>query len=356
MNASPPILRKSWKVAMQPAEALQIKVLRSVAELQSIEEEWATLWSQDIQATPFQSPQWLIPWAQCFGANQLISIAIYRDEKLVALVPLYIYTCPQSHQRQLLLLGAGTSDYLGCVTDKKIGEDVLKEMLRELLSQNSWDIAHFNQLRSGSPLLRLPIMDPRVSVSDAETCTRILLQSPHSLPAKLRHSIAYYRRRAEAIGPLKFVRASSSAMALDFFELLVELHSRRWRTLGELGVLTDPCVLAHHRAAIPQLCASEILRIYALQLNGKTIGVIYVLTDPPGRRNRSFYYYLSGFNPEFHSLSPGTLLLAGVVNEATAEGAMAVDLLRGQEAYKKFWGAEPMPTYALNMISPGTRA
>ena len=339
---------------MQPVEALHTKVLHSKTELQSIEEEWSTLWSQDIDATPFQSPQWLIPWAQCFGADRLLSIAIYRDQRLVALVPLYIYTCPQSHQRQLLLLGAGTSDYLGCLADEKTGTDVLKEIQRELFSQNSWDIAHWDQLRSGSPLLRLPGIDSHVSVADAETCMYIPLQSPHSVPTKLRHSIGYYRRRAEAIGPLKFIRASSSAMALDYFESLVELHTRRWRTLREPGVLIDPCVLAHHRAAIPLLQTSDILRIYALQLNNQTLGVIYTLTDPPGRRNRSFYYYLSGFDPEFHSLSPGTLLLAGVVDEARAAGAMAVDLLRGQEAYKKFWGAKPVSTYTLTMISPET--
>jgi CelD/BcsL family acetyltransferase involved in cellulose biosynthesis len=70
--------------------------------------------------------------------------------------------------------------------------------------------------------------------------------------------------------------------------------------------------------------------MYALHLSGKVIGVIYALADKPRQEKRSFYYYLSGFDPEFRFLSPGTLLLAGLVDEARNEGAIAVDFLRGQ--------------------------
>jgi CelD/BcsL family acetyltransferase involved in cellulose biosynthesis len=337
---------------MRQADALRVSVIHSLAHLQSIAGEWAALFSKDSQATPFQSPEWLIPWAKCFGANRLFTIAVHRGRSLAALVPLYIHTDDaKGRQRQLLLLGAGTSDYLGCIAAPEYDSRALELIGRELVSQDCWDISHLAQLQSGSPLLRLARHNPQVAVSTSDPCLRVLLDAGHSLPAKLKRGIGYYRRRAEGMGQLCFVRASSRSVAAEFFESLVELHGKRWRNVGQPGVLSDTRVLAHHREAIPLLQASGTLRMYALHLSGRVIGVVYALADTPGREKRSFYYYLSGFDPELHFLSPGTLLLAGLVDEARSEGAIAVDLLRGKERYKQLWGAEPVETYALGVNS-----
>jgi CelD/BcsL family acetyltransferase involved in cellulose biosynthesis len=335
---------------MLQADALRVAVIHSMAELESIAQEWAALFLKDFQASPFQSPEWLIPWAKRFGANRLLSIAIHRGRALVALVPLYIHADDaNSGQRQLLLLGAGTSDYLGCITAPDCGSHALELIGRELVSQDGWDVSHLQQLQSGSPLLHLAKLNPQIAVSTSEPCLRVLLDTGHCLPAKLKRGIGYYRRRAEAMGELCLARASSPSVATEFFESLVALHGKCWKKRGQTGVLSDLCVLAHHREAIPLLQASGTLRMYALQISGKVIGVMYALADKPGREKRSFYYYLSGFDPEFHFLSPGTLLLAGLVDEARREGAIAVDLLRGQERYKQLWGAEPVDTYALGV-------
>jgi CelD/BcsL family acetyltransferase involved in cellulose biosynthesis len=337
---------------MQRADALRATVIHSLAHLQSIAQEWTALFSKDSHATPFQSPEWLIPWAKCFGANRLLSIAVHRGRSLVALVPLYIHTDDaKGRQRQLLLLGTGTSDYLGCIAAPECDSRAFKLIGRELVSQDCWDISHLSQLQSGSPLLRLARHNPQIAVSTSEPCLRVLLDAGHSLPAKLKRGIGYYRRRAEAMGQLCFVRASSPSMAAEFFESLVVLHGKRWKNVAQPGVLFDTHVLAHHREAIPLLQASGTLRMYALSLSGKVIGVIYALADTAGHERRSFYYYLSGFDPELHFLSPGTLLLAGLVDEARSEGAIAVDLLRGQERYKQLWGAQPVETYALGVNS-----
>jgi CelD/BcsL family acetyltransferase involved in cellulose biosynthesis len=337
---------------MRQADALWVTVIHSLAELQSIAQDWAALFLKDSRATPFQSPEWLIPWAKCFGANRLLSIAVHRGRSLVALVPLYIHTDDvKGRQRQLLLLGVGTSDYLDCIAAPECGSHALELIGRELVSRDCWDVAHLQQLQSGSPLLRLARHNPRIAISTSEPCFRVLLDTGHSLPAKLKGGIGYYRRRAEAMGQLCFVQATSPSLAAEFFESLVVLHGKRWMRVGGPGVLSDPCVLAHHREAIPLLQASDSLRMYALHLGGKVIGVIYALADKPRQEKRSFYYYLSGFDPEFHFLSPGTLLVAGLVDEARREGAIAVDFLRGQERYKQLWGAEPVETYALGVKS-----
>ena len=63
-----------------------------------------------------------------------------------------------------------------------------------------------------------------------------------------------------------------------------------------------------------------------------------------GYRRRA-YCYLAGFDPRYKPFSPGTLLIAYTIESALAEHCKTVDFLRGNEAYKYFWGAQDQPTY-----------
>jgi CelD/BcsL family acetyltransferase involved in cellulose biosynthesis len=44
-------------------------------------------------------------------------------------------------------------------------------------------------------------------------------------------------------------------------------------------------------------------------------------------------------------LRPGTLLLALAIEQAAREGVQTIDMLRGDEDYKKLWGAVWEATY-----------
>jgi CelD/BcsL family acetyltransferase involved in cellulose biosynthesis len=130
----------------------------------------------------------------------------------------------------------------------------------------------------------------------------------------------------------------------EFLDALVRLHGERWSERGECGVLHDAAVLAAHREAAPQLLAAGLLRLHALRLEGAIVAVLYCLADAPQRRERRWYDYIGGFDPRFAAFSPGTVLLAHAIEAARAEGAVALDFLRGSERYKYRWGAvdEPM--------------
>jgi len=56
-------------------------------------------------------------------------------------------------------------------------------------------------------------------------------------------------------------------------------------------------------------------------------------------------YYLSGLDPAFQRLSPGTVMIGHAIEEAVRAGASGFDFLRGKEAYKYKWGAKDRPTY-----------
>jgi CelD/BcsL family acetyltransferase involved in cellulose biosynthesis len=65
------------------------------------------------------------------------------------------------------------------------------------------------------------------------------------------------------------------------------------------------------------------------------------------------YSYLSGFDPEFGGISPGTLAVGHAIRHAMGEGAREFDFLRGRERFKYFWGARDRPCYGrmLNRVA-----
>jgi hypothetical protein len=106
-------------------------------------------------------------------------------------------------------------------------------------------------------------------------------------------------------------------------EELFALHSARWKTRGEHSVLDDEKTRQFHREAAQRLSLAGALRLYRVRLDGQTIGVLYAFTD-----TRSTYYYLSGFSPEFHKLSPGTLLVGHAI-EKTVQDARSISCAAG---------------------------
>lgn len=164
------------------------------------------------------------------------------------------------------------------------------------------------------------------------------------LPRNLGQNIRYYRNRAGREGALEFTVANEAEYP-GYFDELVRLHSERWRTRGKDGVFSDARMLAWHREAIPRLVNDGLVRLFALRLRGQVIAAAYCLVDPPSRAERSLYVYLPAFSPRHSALSPGTLLLASIVEQARSAGVKWVDLLRGEESYKRLWHPGAMPTF-----------
>jgi hypothetical protein len=65
------------------------------------------LYARSPQASPFQSPAWLLAWRRCFAPEQLWVLAVRRSGALIGLAPFYIHCGPSAGHRQVTLLGNG---------------------------------------------------------------------------------------------------------------------------------------------------------------------------------------------------------------------------------------------------------
>jgi CelD/BcsL family acetyltransferase involved in cellulose biosynthesis len=329
---------------------LAIDEIVTTEGLEAIAGEWEALWARCPGATPFQSPAWLIPWWRHLGEGKLLSVAVHEGGRLVGLAPLYVYTEPRTAARSLLLLGVATTDYLDALFEPDLAEEAADAVLRHLLERrDAWDAADLTQLRPDSPLLRAP---RPVSIPDhlgpSEPCFVLHLNPlrgdlPAAVPARMAQNLRYYQRRAEKHGRLSFEAADDQTWQ-ELYGHLLDLHAARWALRSEPGVLCDERVRRAHRDSLPELLRLGVLRLYGARISGKLVAALYVLADARGPCRRA-YDYIGGFDPELSALSPGTLLIGHALQEAVREGCRVFDFLRGNELYKRLWGAHEQPTY-----------
>ena len=121
--------------------------------------------------------------------------------------------------------------------------------------------------------------------------------------------------------------------ALAIFSDVVRLHTAAWHARGKPGVLADGSVRAFHDNVIRRAHPLGLLDLYRLRLDDRTTAAYYGFRGcAPG------VYYLSGFDPAFSALGPGTLAVAAARGSA-GRRASPSDFLRGREAYKYPVGA-----------------
>jgi CelD/BcsL family acetyltransferase involved in cellulose biosynthesis len=105
-------------------------------------------------------------------------------------------------------------------------------------------------------------------------------------------------------------------------------------------VLQDSAIQKFHTDVAHYFARAGRLRLYSLRVHSRIIAVLYAFAN-----FESTYFYLSGFDPEFEKISPGTILIGHAIERAIEEGHRAFNFLRGSEPYKYSWGAQDQETF-----------
>jgi CelD/BcsL family acetyltransferase involved in cellulose biosynthesis len=336
---------------------IEVVAVSDTPGLVALQPEWLALWERAAGATPFQSPDWQVPWWACFGTGQLLVLSLRHSGRLVGVAPFYIVRDRESGRRHLLLVGTASSDYLDVLLERESARDGAAAILDALAERaDRWDVAELQQLRTGSALLAAPVPHDLTDVREAhDPCPVLALpRSPHELarvvPRRTLENLRYGRRRLERHGHAVVETATRDTLD-HLLDALFALHGARWVTRGLPGVLSEDAVQDFHRRAARGLLERGVLRLYALRLNERPIALLYGFLHG-GRA----YYYIGGFDPAYARLSPGTLLIGHAIEEAIHAGAEEFDFLRGREPYKYRWGAADRPTWRRRLTPAAVHA
>ena len=133
--------------------------------------------------------------------------------------------------------------------------------------------------------------------------------------------------------------------------ILVDLHQRRRKTLGEKGCFASARFAGFYRDVVPELLRRGRVQLYWLEFDGRPAAAEYHLAG-----DGVLYVYQSGMEPELLEHKPGNLINLMIVRQAIERGYRAYDFLRGDEPYKARFGAQPRPSVELRIVPPRAAA
>ena len=325
--------------------------VEEIADIEAFACEWLDLFRRVEGVTPFQSPDWLIPWWQHLGEGELVLLATREQGRLAGVLPLFVNAAEEV--RKLLLLGAGTSDYMEGLFEAGLATEAITTAFEYLRTrERDWDVCEFHQLRPESLLASQPSATfGEDELFPGERCPVLALPPKlndfrNTIPSHQWEKLQYYRRRAEREGGVRYEQANSDNFD-DLFAAFIALHTRRLSAQRQSTCAAQPHMQAFLREAGQKLVSAGVLRLYVLYVEEKAVAAFFGFKV--GRRT---YFYLGGFDASFSQLSPGMLVLGHAIERAIEERCSTFDFLRGQESYKYKWGAMDSLTYTRVLRRP----
>lgn len=333
--------------------ACRVEEISSFQQLDGLRPEWSRLWSRCPWATPFQSPEWLLPWWEHLGRGELWAIAVREageDSELMGLAPLYIL------KGRAMFIGTGVSDYLDVLLspeyDRRDVHRASSLIFGHLAaSQSKWEICDLQEVRTESPLMTAEKPQGVLCSTDQLGTCPVLMLSGIPEPSPSDHPVlrTSYRKAWRNIrnNGKAWVETARDEDLDHCLDALFRLHGARWAKRRHPGVLSDLNVRGFHRKAARGLLAAGCLRLYCLYFENEIIAALYAF-----EQKNKVYCYLSGFNPRFERLSPGKIVLGYAIENAIRAGISEVDFLRGSESYKYQWGVRDRPNYRIVLKRP----
>ena len=336
------------ELAAPAGTRFDVEEVTRLEDLEAVRAEWSALCDRCPGLTPFQRPEWLIPWWRAFRPAEPWVVLLRRGGRLVGVAPFLFYEnlSEGPGERTAAFLGGGVSDYMDVVLDPEIRGEGAEALFAVLAGRaDRWQACDFEPLPADSPLLQAQApLGWGAEAEPRDVCPVLTLPSrvedlQQVVPTRQLSNLRKYRRKAEAMGGLRTEVADEDDWE-EALEALIRLHEARWESQGQPGVLQGESLRAFHREVAAGFLARGALLLIALRLQGETIAALYGFQE-----QTTVTCYLPGFEPGWAKLSPGVMVVGAAVEEAVQRGARTIDFLRGKEDYKYSWGAKDRVTW-----------
>jgi len=322
---------------------------------------WAELPASSPSDSLFLTWEWLSTRWEPLAAPRRLSILVVRSEgRLIAIAPLAVRRAQWgrlSPFRSVEFLGSGLagSDYLDLIV-RAGWESLAAEALAEHLSGGrimldltrvrrdraaAWGLVRGIRARGWSVARRETAVCPYIDLRGT-TWARYVDRLGPAHRANLRR-----RLRALTASNLLFEQARDEEQRRSFLAQLIALHQLRWKGRGPSEAFQEPGLAAFHQEFSALALRRGWLRLFVLHLEGKPVAALYGFLY-----NRTFYFYQSGFDPDYARRSVGLVAMGLTIREAIEEGAAEFDLLHGDEDYKFLWAKQVREIERLEVYPP----
>ncbi|MCK1421727.1 GNAT family N-acetyltransferase [Bradyrhizobium sp. 180] len=314
--------------------------------------EYAELFDNSA-ATAFQHPQWLhslyARLASHAGATRLIVVVRHRTTRALAMV-LPLLRIRRGPIRTVEFADLRVSDYLAPVCSPGAFSQLLADEsacaeLRSLL--RPFDLLRMTKLPDG----RLPIENllaaPRRVSMDTNAYATVLIAPfeqwrASAMDRSYQKELAKKYRQLQKKGALSFSCCNDSASMLDALEVMKKFRGPRFQSQGDGDLLQRPEYFDFY-SEVALRGLGSFVRLYAMKMDGEVIAAVLGLCH-----RDTFHVIMSAFDiAGYKSQSLGALMFEQVARDCIERGDQMLDFTIGDEPYKKLFGGQPSPMWAV---------
>jgi hypothetical protein len=220
--------------------------------------------------------------------------------------------------------------------------EILYKVIWKKLSEASSDLVVLQQVPEDSPTLA---SIEQLARGDQWTSGRWTARRSPYIPlgctypevlARLKGSYRYnLRKRYERLGklgPIDVEVITCKEGVHDAMKDGLRIEAAAWKGDQGTAILSDPDVTAFYTRLAELEADRGNLRLSFLRCGGKRISFSFILSS-----QKTLYGVKIGYDPEYHTYSPGNMLLNLILQEACEHGYNEYDFLGADDEWKFDW-------------------
>lgn len=328
----------------------------------SLKPAWDSLVHKSVFPHVYFTHGYCFAWWSIFAKENLLRVVVIEDESGVRLIaPL----CATKENPGIWIpMGAAGADYTSFITTQG-DQEAIAAFWSFLKTQTNWESVQLMDLPvPASHAIGVTAVERGASKSEfiekivAEKFPLALftmkLDHPHMFRADIvehqnvlqtknyRKHVNWLKRQAD----LRYEVIKDAKQIESLLPNVIEMHRKKWSTKGSGSYFDKPDVQKFMLALVRAMSEYQCLRLDRLLLGDKCIAV-HLGFEWKGR----IYWYITAYDPDYHSHSPGKILLAHLFEAAAKDPSIEeIDFLRGREAYKDNYAKNLRQTAALNVF------
>lgn len=339
-----------------------VERLESWSAAASLRESWNSLAGR----VPFRQWEWLGTWWRHYGADQEWFVLAVRgpDGRLAGIAPWRRrHVSAFGNVVQFLGSGETCSDYLTVLCAEEDQAPVTAALAEWLLAANQragddgWDMLHLDGIAANDGAMtqllqhlkqngcvvhaRSDVHLWRIPLPDSWEGYRRQLSKPN------RRHVRVLQERMVQPGRVSTHVATSGDDLTRAWAILVDLHQRRRRELGQAGCFASPRFAGFAWEAAEAFSERGALELLWIEHEGAPLAAQLGFLG-----GGATYAYQVGIDPAKRAESPGWLVHSESIKRAITLGHTTFDFLRGDEEYKHRMGAKGHPLWTIRVVAP----
>ncbi|MBR0853131.1 GNAT family N-acetyltransferase [Bradyrhizobium liaoningense] len=314
--------------------------------------EYAELFDNSA-ATAFQHPLWLHSLysrlASHAGATPLVVAVRQRATGALAMV-LPLLRVRRGPIRTIEFADLRVSDYLAPVCSPEVFSQLLADEsacadIRRLV--RPFDLLRITKLPDGRLPIESLLAAPRRMSMDTNAYATVLVAPfdqwrASAMDRSYQKELAKKYRQLQKKGALGFSCCDDSASVLDALDVMRKLRGPRFQSQGDGDLLQRPEYYDFY-SDVALRGLGSFVRLYAMKMDGEVIAAVLGLCH-----QGSFLVIMSAFDiAGYKSQSLGALMFEQVARDCIERGDQMLDFTIGDEPYKKLFGGQPSPMWAV---------